>query len=58
MDLANNGKHDELIKNQQYSEIVKRINVIDRELIRLIDAKKRYEAELLKLKSDIEETED
>jgi hypothetical protein len=38
--------HEELMNNKHYHEIIKRIQLIDKELIRLIDAKRRYEEEL------------
>ena len=45
--------HEQLMNNMQYQEIHDRLQMIDKELIRLIDAKRRYEEELDKLISEM-----
>jgi hypothetical protein len=48
-----NGIAENLADNSYYLEITKRLQVIDKELIRLIEAKKRYEIELEEIMKEL-----
>lgn len=41
--------HSDFLDNLDFKEIQMRLQVIDKEIIRLIEAKKRYEIELQKM---------
>ena len=44
---------EKLMKKKHYRELMERLKLINREIILLIDAKKRYEKEIEEYKKDI-----